>query len=253
MSMASDILGDFADALLDPGGPVPGGIHAAAGPDIAKRFDVYRNNVFASLIDALQDSFPVIRKLLGDEFFRALAREFIIASPPGSPVLLEYGNGFAAFITDFEPLRKMRWLADIARLEMAWLKAYHAAEASPLDTGDLAAIAPEQFAALQFTMHPSTHLVTSKWPVLSIWLANQEGAETPEIEIDSGGEDILILRPYENVELYELHGGSEAFIAALLNGQTLEQANRSASQNADFDLNANLTMLIASGAFIQTS
>ncbi len=249
MSTAAEILRNFADALLNPGGPVPGGIHAAGKPDIAKRFDVYRNNVFASLIDALQDAFPVIRKLLGDEFFRALAREFITASPPRSPVLLEYGGGFAHFITGFEPLREMPWLADIARLERAWLKAYHAADATPLGADELAALAPEQFACLRFTMHPSIQLVTSKWPVLDIWLANQEGAEAQEIDLDSGARNILVIRAREQVELYMLTPGNEVLITALQKGQRLEQANMAASQIPGFELNTSLATLVSSGAF----
>ena len=70
-----------------------------------------------------------------------------------------------------------------------------------------------------------------------------------EIELDSGGQNILILRSREEVELYALSGGSEIFIAALLEGQTLEQASTAAAQNPGFELSASLAMLINSGAF----
>jgi len=254
MSANPGPLGAFAHALLKPGGPVPSGVIAALEPDIKSRFDVYRNNVFASLIDALKDSFPVIEKLLGEDYFRALAAEFIIASPPASPVLLEYGTGFAAFVANFEPLKDMVWLADIARLEMAWLNAYHAADAKPLGTADFARIPPEKIVHIRLTLHPSARLVRSIWPIATIWQANQSGADEREIDLDAGGEDVLVLRPQSEVELHTLPAGSGTFIQALLDNEPLESAHLAAAKDSEaFDLSATLAHLIASGAFLQIS
>jgi hypothetical protein len=254
MSNTPAPLASFANALLDPGGPVPGGIIAALEPDIKTRFDVYRNNVFASLIDALRDSFPVIEKLLGKTYFRALAREFIITSPPESPVLLEYGAGFAGFIETFPPLQDMVWLADIARLEMAWLDAYHAADAKPLGTESFAKITPGKIPRIRLALHPSAQLVRSIWPILTIWKTNQDGAKPCEVDLDQGAEDVLALRPQGEVELHGLAPGSGAFIEALMQNEPLESAHQAAiAQSDNFDLAANLAHFISSGTFIQVS
>ena len=255
MKSTSSPLASFADALLDPGGPVPEGILAALEPDIKSRFDVYRNNVFASLIEALKDSFPVIEKLLGEDYFRGLAREFITASPPSSPVLLEYGQGFAGFLENFPPLQEMIWLADVARLEMAWLEAYHAADARPLSSDALAGIASKKLAQTRLILHPSARLICSPWPILSIWQANQEEEEEEqEINLDQGGEDILILRPHAGVELHRLGPGSALFIKSLLHKACLDDARQAAmAQSDEFDLAANLARLITSRAIIRIS
>ncbi len=254
MSKNTAPLAAFADALLKPGGPVPAGIIAACEPPLASRFDVYRNNVFASLIDALKDSFPVVERLLGASYFRALAREFIIAYPPASPVLLEYGAGFAAFLENFKPLEDMPWLADTARLERAWLSAYHAADENPLGTQDFAAIAPAQIPHIRLTLHPSARLLRSFWPIATIWRANQDGATQGEIDLDAGGEDVLIVRPQSEVVLHTLPEGSHPFINALINGADLTSAHKAASaQNDAFDLSLNLAHLIAGGAFVTIS
>ena len=61
----------FANALTDPAQPCPPGLISWNQSDVAQRFAVYRNNVMASLVDALADTFVVTQELVGPEFFRA--------------------------------------------------------------------------------------------------------------------------------------------------------------------------------------
>ena len=103
MSMPHDapVAGEaaFARALFEDA--LPAGL-AAYPPEIAQaRFAVYRNNVASSLIKALEARFPVIERLVGDAFFKGVAHAFIRAHPPRSPVLMEYGDAFPAFLTAF--------------------------------------------------------------------------------------------------------------------------------------------------------
>ena len=88
----------FAAALLDAGLPPPPGLRAWNGSDPARRFGVYRNNVIVSLVGALGDTFPVVRRLVGDDFFDAMAGVHVRAHPPASPVLAHYGAGFADWL-----------------------------------------------------------------------------------------------------------------------------------------------------------
>ena len=93
---------------------------------------MYRNNVTVSLIDALAAVYPAVQRITGVDFFRAMARFHVRATPPTSPLLFEYGRDFPAFIEGYEYAQAMPWLADTARIERAWLDAYHAADAEPL-------------------------------------------------------------------------------------------------------------------------
>jgi len=119
----------FASALLDPARPVPSGLATWNGSDPVARFAVYRNNVVVSLVAALADTFPVVRELVGEEFFTAMARLYVAEQPPLSPVLAHYGDGFADWVVQFEPAAAVPCLADMARLERARVRAYHAADA----------------------------------------------------------------------------------------------------------------------------
>jgi len=170
----------FAAALLDPGQPAPAGLRAFNGSDVTARFAVYRNNVVVSLVGVLADTFPVVRQLVGEEFFGAMARAFVREHPPRSPVMQAYGDTFPAWLEAFEPAAALPYLADMARLEFARLRAFHAADAAAIEPAALAAALaePQQIASMVLTLHPSLAVVASAHPVVSLWAAHQlEAAE----------------------------------------------------------------------------
>ena len=180
----------FARALLDAEAAVPEWIEGRDGGGAERRFSVYRNNVYASLVDVLAGRFPVSAKLVGDVFFSAMARIYVAKTPPDSAVLLRYGGGFADFVAGFPPATPVPYLADVVRLEWAWHGAYHAADAEPLPQEALAAFGPRA-ERLALTLHPSLRLVRSDYPVVTIWeLAARDGEDEPvrlPAEGDAGG------------------------------------------------------------------
>jgi len=240
----------FVRAVLDVGAAVPRPLVRKASGTPSRRFGVYRNNVYASLIDALANRFPVAARLVGEEFFRAMARAYVEKDPPRSPVLLRYGEGLAAFVADFPPAAPVPYLADVMRLEWAWHAAYHAADAKPLPLAGLKAVA-EGAAEARLTLHPSLHVVRSLYPVITIWqLASRDG-ENEAARLPADGEDALVIRPKLDVEVRRLPEGGARFVLALERGATIgEAAGRCLGEAPAFDLAANLAGLIASGAIV---
>ncbi|TIO98943.1 MAG: DUF2063 domain-containing protein, partial [Mesorhizobium sp.] len=110
------------------------------------------------------------------------------------------------------------WLADVARMERAWLDAYHAADAKPLASGALASIPPERLADTVFVPHPATRAIRSRYPVVTIFAANRSDGPVGRIDA-SGREDALITRP--GLEVYVLHlpPGSAVFLDRLMAGE----------------------------------
>ena len=143
---APDYAVAFASALLDPTRGVPDGVEGPRHGVATKRFNVYRNNVTVSLIEALASIYPAVRRITGPDFFRAMARSHVRVSPPSSPLLFDYGRDFPNFIEGYAYARSTPWLADVARVERAWLDCCHAADASPLNVAALGAVAPENSA-----------------------------------------------------------------------------------------------------------
>jgi len=238
----------FSEALLDPRRDPPALVAGPAAKGVAKRYAVYRNNVTVSLIDALAAVYPAVQRIVGVEFFRAMARFHVRATPPASPLLFEYGRDFPAFIEAYEHARDMPWLADAARVERAWLDAYHAADAIPLGAADFARVAPDGLADLVVAPHPATRLLRSRWAAVTIVAANREPG--PVGTIDAGeAEDALVTRPEAEVIVRRLAPGEFEFLSALTAGRPLGEAAAAALEaRPDFDVGMGLATLIESGA-----
>lgn len=238
----------FAAALTDAAVEPPSGLTTARGVSDAARFAVYRNNVVAGLGKALEQRFPVVRRLVGDEFFKGMARAFIDAHRPRTPLLAEYGDDLPGFVEAFAPAANVPYLADVARLEAAWTRAYHAADAAPLTVTSLAAIAPEALPDIRVQAHPSASLLNSSWPIGSIWAAHQCDEVKPVRH--SEAETVLIVRPDADVSVHILPAQDAGFAAALFSGQPLgAAAERAANADAAFDFGTALVGLIGLGAF----
>ncbi len=235
----------FARALGDPELPVPEGVTGLQASQAERRFAIYRNNVAVSLIDALEDSFPVTAALVGEEFFRAMAGEYARTSKPASPVLSQYGTGFPDFIGSFTPAGNVPYLADVARIEVAWTSAYHAADAVPCSIAAVSSLG-EHAAEARAVFLPSARLVASDYPVGSIWLSHQTGeAGAPQSWL---GEAVLFWRPDMNVEIAILTDAKRAFLAALLEGESIGSAAAAAiSIDAQFDPGSHLVELVQRG------
>lgn len=234
----------FAAALLDPDAAVPDGIIDPLGRPAPKRFSVYRNNVASSLTRALEAAFPTVRKLVGEEFFGAMAVAFLRTHPPTSRLMMLYGDALPGWLEAFPPVAGLGYLPDVARLDQAMRESYHAADATPLAEADFQRLLGADIAGLRLQLAPSVRLVQSRWPVWSIWSANAEDGPSPR----PGAEDALILRPEYDPRPHRLPAGGGAFVAALLDGHTLSECLDAAGP--DMDLPALLSLLIAGRALV---
>lgn len=241
----------FAAALRDPERPAPPGLRCPDGSNPATRFGVYRNNHYAALIGALADSYPTVQRLVGEEFFRALAAAYARQHAPRSPVMHEYGGEFPDFITGFPPAAALPYLADVARVDWACLRAYHAADRQPLPPAELAPLADNPAAAeLRFELHPSLTVVESDWPVVSIWDANRDAGDPRPLRFQRPSpETAMILRADSLVRVHRLPPGGARLINELRAGSCLSEAASAADTAvADFDLSLQLAALLRSGA-----
>ncbi len=232
----------FAAALKDRSLPPPAGL---AG-EVTRRFAVYRNNVAVGLIRALEARFPAVLDLVGGEFFRAMARDFALANPPASPVLIEFGDRFPDFIASFPPAAGLPYLADVARIEAARTRAYHAADIPRLGADAFESVSAEQLSSLRLTIHPAVTIVRSPYPALTIFAMSSGVVQPAPIE-NWQSEDTLIDRPCYDATVRPLAPGSAGFLQSLQNGAPLQRAADLAIKcNPEFDLPANLAELIGS-------
>ncbi|HEY5207458.1 MAG TPA: DNA-binding domain-containing protein [Roseiarcus sp.] len=287
----------FAAALSEPSAPPPATTHGRMGAPDARRFAVYRNNVTVGLIGALEARYPVALRIAGDDLFRALARTFVRAHRPRSPVMIAYGAEFPEFVAEYlartgagpsleddafgrnreersdaaiqshrpDPSSLDRFayardddrglaqlhhavaaLPEVARLENAWVEAYHAEDATVATVGELAALGPDCLPATRIAFHPAARLLRFATPAATIWASAQNPDHTVALA-EGPGEDALITRPEFDVRVRVLPPLAYDFALKMQEGATLIEA-LTALDDPAFDFGTHLVGLVESGA-----
>jgi hypothetical protein len=210
------------------------------------RLGIYRNNLHEGFIKALALGFPVIERLGGTDYFRQLALEFLRAHPSRAGNLHHIGSPFAPFLREKFAGTPYAYFADIAALEWAYQEAQVAPDAEPLTPDAFANVAPEEYERLAFDFHPACHFVRSRHPMVQIWRANRPETLSEEvIDLDAGGDNVLVLRTPECIELHRLPPARYAFFEALNRGENLGAALEQAqAMDSDFDLGGALRHLV---------
>jgi hypothetical protein len=209
----------FAEMLR--GEPMaPGLLHPQA--DLQRRLALYRNNSLASARKALEGAYPVIRQLVGEEFFTALTREYRRAWPSRSGDLTGYGAAFGEFLAGFEHAQALPYLPPMAHLEWALHRAHYAADPAPFDPAALAAVPPHAQAGLRLRLHPACAVVSSDYPVARIWAVHQpDHTGALAVDFTPGPHHALVHRPRLQAVAGALDAPAHAFLAATLAGATL--------------------------------
>ncbi|WP_424942778.1 putative DNA-binding domain-containing protein [Aliiroseovarius crassostreae] len=239
---------DFRRAMLDPNTPAPEGLVNPDGTQANKRFNVYRNNVAHSLATALAEGFPVLVKLLGEEFFRQMALVYLRIHPPASQLMMHYGAAMPQFLVGFPGTVHLKYLPDVAKLELALRRAYHAGDGDAIDPADLTVLDQADLMDARLTLAPAVEVLRSDFPALSIWDYNMQGGPSPVM----APEDILISRKGFDPIAQRLPQGGATFVNTLLKGSSFGTAlGLATSEMADFDLTTTLGALFAGHAIIK--
>lgn len=242
----------WRNALLDPDAPLPEGLRTWNGSDPLPRFNVYRNNVIVSLVDALAETFPVCQALVGEAFFRSMARSYVRESLPSSPVLARYGRDFPEFVESFAPARPVAYLADMARLEWHYLDAHHAADEEPLSAGALhdSLRAARTLHAVRLRCHPSLRVLDSAHAIASLWAAHQGTMDIGSVD-PLQGECAWLLRSGITVSVRRAAAAAGRWLGALSGGRSLGDALDAAlERDPAFDAAGHLAELLRLGGIV---
>ena len=170
--LQSHLLGEpssIADAIAD-----------APPLSVADRLGIYRNAYRVRLIEALDDTYPVLHALLGDEVFVALGEEFVSAHPSVHRSIRWYGGELSAFLSQCPPYAEQPILAELALLEWTLAEVFDAADAEPKPRAAFSAVDPAAWSELQFEFHPSLRRLHLQWNTAAVWQAMSRDETPPD-------------------------------------------------------------------------
>lgn len=140
----------FQDRLLAGGDGIAA--HLTAGGPFLK---VYDHAYAARLVEVLEEDYPALHTLLGDEQFAEAAGGYVAAHRSTHRSVRWFGGGMADWLSATAPWADLPVLADMAAFEWALGLAFDAPDAEALDMAALAAVPPEAWPVLTFEFHPS--------------------------------------------------------------------------------------------------
>jgi len=210
---------------------------------LARALAVHRNTIAKAAQDALAANYPILRALCGDEAFFGWAADFIGRGAVREPRLNVFGEGFEAFLRNYEPARLLPYAPDVAALERLVTEALFAADAEPLSADQLAA---RRRTGRAIALHPATRFAQLTCPAGSIWLAHHDPRPDAFDAIEWTAEGVLVTRPGDRVEVRRVAPGALALLRACADGHRSSDRTDSAVRTNHALLMAEL---VEAGAF----
>jgi Putative DNA-binding domain len=203
----------------------------------------YRANAEMVADQALAGVFPTVRRMVSEDNFTHLAREFWRAQPPQRGDLGEWGLEFPAWLAAHPHMTPWPYLGDAAQLDWGLHQCERAADAT-LDAASLMQLQSVDPAALRLRFMPGVVVLCSTWPIFSIYQAHQlqdgPAAEQAFAALRSrlthqdAGENVLVARHGWRAVVREVDGVSASWVQNLLHGASLAQALSHAGPQFDF-------------------
>lgn len=201
---------------------------------------IYQNNAQSNLIQTLLNTYPLITKLLGHDFFRIAAKEYIKHYPSRSGNLHDYGEYLSHFLAEFPPVKNLTYLAEVAEFEWLCHTLHFAADHPVFDIQLLEKIDSSAYSQLHFLLNPASCVKKFHYPLLRIIeLCHQEIEEIADL--NSGGIYLLVIRREFDMSLVTLSFADYIFLTALQNGNVLSTAlDATLAIDANFKLDEKL-------------
>jgi len=255
MRTLPELQADFLRAILDASPTRVSDAIVGGAVSAEHRLAIYAKNAEANFLASLRASFPAVCRLVGDEYFTQCAREFRRAHPSRSGDLDPAGAAFPDYLAARHAQDRFGYLGDVARLEWLYHECLSAAEHTAFDLVRLAAVPADDYDHVLFQLHPSARLFTSPFPAVAIWEANVASDNEPElIDLDRGGDRVLLIRRGNGVAFRSLAAGEYAFLASLEHGSPFAAALAAAAEATEggtgFDAAAVLPTFVRAGVIV---
>lgn len=236
----------FEDFLLSGD---PGSLAAFTDTDTDPAFwRVYRNGYLKTCTDSLKASYPVVCAMVGEDYFRGLARAYVEENPPTTGTLVGYGSDFAAFLRARPDAQDLPYLADSAAIDAAWLASFFAADGMPLSATDVEQMGARgvDVATVGVVLTPPTQRIELRHQIADVWAEIRDrGRLDHKVSVEAKDNQVMLWRLQGQIHIRQLDVGEAAFLAAVEQGTTLAAAADAAFVvDPEFDLAATFAALL---------
>ncbi len=211
----------------------------------AERLQIYQDSVHVLLVRALKITYPVCEKLVGEDFFYAMAEQYLQIKSAIPIDLSNYGDAFPDFVKKFPPAQVLAYLPEVLLLEQAWYRAFLGPEVTVLDLASLSHMV-ENGEEVYFNLHPGSSLLAAEYPVDRIWEVNQDDyPHEPIVDLDEGGVKLIVSRRGKNVLLERLTAAQWFILSCCEQGLALHAISEQAlQQTLVIDVDVELAELV---------
>ena len=194
MSSLKDLQESFQRGILADDDTILGEIKDSAKEGRNVLFGVYRHAYVARLAEVLADDYEQLHAYLGDAGFAKFAKSYIAAHPSDRKSARDFGRHVPRFLETDAGFGRHPELAEIASLEKALADAFDGPDAEPLKLAKLAEIAPELWAKLVLSPHPTAIRLTFTTNAADIWSALREETDPPPARLLLEPQALLVWR-----------------------------------------------------------
>ena len=174
-----DLQRSFQAYVLGEADVPPATVAGTAAVSAEDRMHVYAEAIRLRFLEVLGRDYPGLHALAGDDRFRALGLEYATAHPSHHPSIRWFGRHLPAFLRSTAPWRDHPVLGEMAQFEWTKGELLDAADSPVVGIGDVAAIAPERWAAMQPRLKPAVRRLALEWNVPPMWTAIERGDAPP--------------------------------------------------------------------------
>ncbi len=214
-----------------------------------QRINVYRNNIEATLVESLESIYPVSHALVGENYFRHMARAYVREHAPDTGDLRNYGEHLPQFMHSMPGTENFAYLFDIAKIDWACHISFHAVSEIHLPITSLSQFSVDVYESLLFTMNPAAAAVRSEFPIFDIWdYATSDNTDKPAPDINVQGQQVLICRTENTVKVVQIDQNFYDMFFLFNQQQTLATVFQSLLEaNPEYNLQEGLNSLFAYG------
>ena len=211
----------FHARVLGTGTTVDACIRGDERAGAGERLAIYANAYRLRLREVLAKDFPVLAACMGEEAFCEMADAYLAAHPSRHASVRWFGHALADFLQGTSPWRGQRALAELARFEWAQGELCDAPDDVPVDSQVVAAIEPETWPAMRFSLRAAVRVLELRWNVAALVRDFNETGSAPAPERLPRTRAWLLWRGTDMLIRWRaLEADERAALAALARGDT---------------------------------